>query len=126
MEPFEGRINRRTFIAGFVISIVALYAIVFIAEVIFVNADVGYFTFIPVVLSVLLLISISIRRLHDSGHSGYFTLLSLSGLGLLVLAVLWLKAGADGPNRYGDAPEKPFSVRKIFGLPPSTPPSLRA
>lgn len=51
---------------------------------------------------VLLLPSIAVatRRLHDVGRSGWWQLLSLSGIGLLVLIYWWVQPSADGANEY--------------------------
>ena len=46
-----------------------------------------------------------IRRWHDLGKSGWFTLLLLIPLVNLIVAIyLWVKKGDEGPNQYGDDP----------------------
>ncbi|EGK61653.1 hypothetical protein HMPREF9081_0437 [Centipeda periodontii DSM 2778] len=53
------------------------------------------------VVSVMLMI----RRWHDLGKSGWFSLLLLVPLVNLVVGLyLWVKKGDDGPNRYGEDP----------------------
>jgi len=49
----------------------------------------------------LQLLAVTVRRLHDVGRSGYWLLLGLTVLGLLVLAYWCLQPGAKGVNRHG-------------------------
>jgi uncharacterized membrane protein YhaH (DUF805 family) len=56
--------------------------------------------------------AVTVRRLHDTGRSGWWYLLILIPLvGGIVLLVFWLQRGTQGRNRYGDdpvaAPEPP-------------------
>lgn len=41
-------------------------------------------------------LAVSARRLHDIGMSGWWLLLSLTGVGGLVLLVLWAMPSKDG------------------------------
>lgn len=53
------------------------------------------------VLSVMLVI----RRWHDLGKSGWFTLLLFVPLANLFVGIyLWVKKGDEGPNQYGEDP----------------------
>jgi len=53
----------------------------------------------------------SIRRFHDSDHSGWWYALNFVPLVNIVFAIvqlIWLcQPGSDGSNRYGPAPEDP-------------------
>ena len=49
-------------------------------------------------------IAIGIRRLHDTGKSGWFLLLWLIPVvGWIILIVFWVQP-SDGPNEWGQAP----------------------
>lgn len=49
--------------------------------------------------------SVTIRRLHDVGLSGWFVLINIIPyLGFLIMMFFMLKKGTDGPNRYGEDP----------------------
>lgn len=50
-------------------------------------------------------VALKIRRLHDVGHSGWFVLLDLSGIGSLVLLIFTLQEGQKGKNQYGADPK---------------------
>lgn len=47
-------------------------------------------------------IAVAIRRLHDTGKSGWFLLLGLIPcIGAIILIVFWATEGTRGPNQYG-------------------------
>jgi uncharacterized membrane protein YhaH (DUF805 family) len=51
-------------------------------------------------------IGVSIRRLHDTGRSGWWLLIALIPLvGVIVLIVFLATAGNAGPNSYGQDPK---------------------
>lgn len=45
-------------------------------------------------------LAVGVRRLHDTGRPGWWWLLALTGIGTLVLLVLWALPGTPGPNRF--------------------------
>lgn len=50
-------------------------------------------------------IAIAVRRLHDTGRSGWFLLLGfLPLIGVIILIVFYVQA-SDGPNQYGPGPQ---------------------
>ncbi|KGD65230.1 hypothetical protein Y5S_01664 [Alcanivorax nanhaiticus] len=52
-------------------------------------------------------IAVAIRRLHDTGRSGWWLLISLVPVvGFIVLLVFMVLEGESGANDYGDAPAK--------------------
>ena len=51
------------------------------------------------------LLAVSVRRLHDSGRSGWFVLLLFVPLINLFCIALLCLPGTPGPNRYGPQPE---------------------
>ena len=57
------------------------------------------------ILDLLLLLpglSVSVRRLHDTGHSGWWVLIGIIPLiGWIWLFILMVKEGEKIPNRYG-------------------------
>ena len=58
-------------------------------------------------------ITAGIRRLHDRGMSGWWMLLMLVPvIGTIILVVLFVMRGDEGPNRFGPDPLDPFAVRK--------------
>ncbi|WP_158916058.1 DUF805 domain-containing protein [Caulobacter sp. S45] len=49
-------------------------------------------------------LALAVRRLHDSGRSGWWQLLQLTGIGSLVLLIWQLQRGTTGENRFGRDP----------------------
>ena len=54
---------------------------------------------------IFLLISISIRRLHDTGKSGYCLLLMLIPFGAFIILFFFLQDSTKGKNKYGPSPK---------------------
>ncbi|KVE09174.1 MULTISPECIES: DUF805 domain-containing protein [Burkholderia] len=50
-------------------------------------------------------IAVSVRRLHDTGRSGWFLLLALIPIVGSILLLVWMcSRGTEGPNRFGADP----------------------
>ena len=49
-------------------------------------------------------IAISVRRLHDMDHTGWWLLIVLTGIGGLILLIWFCFKGTEGPNRFGPDP----------------------
>ena len=57
------------------------------------------------------MISLAVRRLHDIEKSGWWYLLNcIPCIGSIILIVLFCKEGTAGSNRYGDDPKVPNVV----------------
>ena len=50
-------------------------------------------------------LAVNVRRLHDTGKSGWWLLISLVPFGALVLLVFYCQEGESGPNQYGPNPK---------------------
>lgn len=62
----------------------------------------GYFVYM---VSIVIIVSVQIRRLHDRDMSGWFTLLYFIPLiGVLILLLISSFAGSRGDNRFGKEP----------------------
>lgn len=52
-------------------------------------------------------IAVTVRRLHDTGRSGWYILLMAIPLAGIVLWFIWMVADSDsGPNQYGPNPKE--------------------
>jgi uncharacterized membrane protein YhaH (DUF805 family) len=49
-------------------------------------------------------LAVSVRRLHDLDRTGWWILLTLTIIGLIVLLIWDCTKGTDGPNRFGPDP----------------------
>ena len=113
---FKGRTSRRDYwiftLIHFLISFIMLMtfsvfgleylSILFVLYILF--------SFLPT-------ISITVRRLHDIGKSGYFILvLLIPYIGIFWIFLLTIISGNEGENKYGYDPKKPFSELDQIGV----------
>lgn len=68
----------------------------------------GLVLFLWMAVVAYLLLCSCIRRLHDSGHRGWYFLLTYIPLANLYLLYLLLFVADRTPNRYGSDPRKPY------------------
>ena len=69
-----------------------------------------------ILATILPLLSVSVRRLHDLDRSGWWVLLDLVPLvGWIILLVWFCTKGTDGPNRFG--PDRLASLGQISPRP---------
>ena len=54
-------------------------------------------------------IAVSVRRLHDIGRSGWWFLIALTGIGVILLIVWWIKDTTDEENIYGPNPKAEYT-----------------
>ena len=113
---FRGRLGRLAhFLQSIAIMGVLLAAIAGIASTLlatehFIGSDAVFVLgivgmIIAYVVAIVLLVFVSIKRLHDLDLSGWFYLVMLIPLASFLFALYMLFApGTDGPNRYGPAP----------------------
>lgn len=108
---FKGRINRRNFLIGNIISWFLIFSLIFslFASVPHNQNDISNFAVLTfLILDVLFLTFLSsliIRRYHDLGWSGWnLLLLFIPIMNLYLLLCLFLKIGQDKNNKYGDTP----------------------
>jgi uncharacterized membrane protein YhaH (DUF805 family) len=47
--------------------------------------------------------AVTVRRLHDTGKSGWWQLITITGIGTFVLLYWLVSSGDRSPNQYGDA-----------------------
>ena len=67
----------------------------------------GLFNYVYITAILIPTFAVSIRRLHDVGKSGWFSLIVLVPvLGLIWLIILFCSNGVDGQNRYGSDPKE--------------------
>lgn len=55
-------------------------------------------------------LSVGSRRLHDTGRSGWWQLLSIAPFGFIALMVMCATKGEEGANEYGEDPAAPATT----------------
>ncbi|MBD8898076.1 DUF805 domain-containing protein [Rhodanobacter sp. DHG33] len=99
---FEGRARREEF---WMFSLVDLIVTV-VAEAIGQAVHVPMLSGVYCLVTLLPCIAVGVRRLHDTGRSGWWMLIQLIPLiGGIWLIVLFATAGDSGGNRYGPDPK---------------------
>ena len=67
----------------------------------------GIFNYLYILAVIIPGIAVAIRRLHDVGKSGWFSLIILIPvIGLIWLLILFCAEGSEGDNRYGSKPNE--------------------
>jgi uncharacterized membrane protein YhaH (DUF805 family) len=104
---FDGRINRQPFWAGTIVLLIVNLVGQGLIQLLFGEGLIG------VLLSLVLAIAVTyasfavlIKRCHDRGKSGWWSLLALIPLiGLIWVVIdLGILEGSKGPNQYGPDP----------------------
>ncbi len=99
---FNGRARRKEFWMYY------LFLIIFMVVAAVIDAAMGSFVLSAVFTLVTLVptLSVYIRRLHDTGRSGWWILISLIPLvGSLVLFYFLISDGGVEDNQYGESPK---------------------
>ena len=105
---FSGRAHRREFwFFALVCSVVALalFAIDVATDTYDREAGLGLLTGIFLLATLLPSIAVGVRRLHDTGKSGWWWLISLIPfVGSIILLIMCAQPGEAGSNQYGPDP----------------------
>lgn len=106
---FSGRARRKeywmfvlmNFIAGIILALVDAALGIAIGE-----GAVGVLSVIYALALIIPSIAVAVRRLHDSGRSGWWLLISLVPLlGAIALIVFYCMDSEEGDNQYGPNPK---------------------
>ena len=62
----------------------------------------GFFELVAYVIVLLPSLAVGARRLHDTGRSGWWQLLYLTIIGIIVLIVWWVADGDKKKNKFGE------------------------
>ena len=62
----------------------------------------GFFELVAYVIVLLPGLAVGARRLHDTGRSGWWQLLYLTIIGIIVLIVWWVADGDKKKNKFGE------------------------
>lgn len=99
---FDGRASKSEFWYFVLANMILAFAIYAISYAIGLPFLYGLYTFAVLVPG----LAVQVRRLHDSGKSGWWWLLALTGFGALVLIVFYIADSDPGTNAYGPNPNQ--------------------
>jgi uncharacterized membrane protein YhaH (DUF805 family) len=106
---FQGRARRKAYWMFVLFNIIALVVLGVIEGAIGLSGQNGYgiLTGIYSLAMILPLIALAVRRLHDTGRSGWWILIGLVPLiGPIVLIVFYVTDSQPGTNQYGPNPKE--------------------
>jgi len=116
---FSGRARRSEYWWWFLV-----YGVVYlVALVLDANANAGTTAQLAAVVLLSLFLptlAVSVRRLHDTGRSGWWMLMTFIPVVGTILLIVWLASDSDETNRYGENPE---SLLSLWGLTNSVEPT---
>jgi uncharacterized membrane protein YhaH (DUF805 family) len=117
---FKGRAARPEY-WWFFLSYVIVYIV---ALIVFGALKAPVVAYIVILAYVLPLLSAAVRRLHDTGRSGWWYFIGLIPLvGPIILIVFLASAGNPGGNAYGPPPGGPSLPSMGGTVPPPPPPA---
>ena len=106
---FSGRARRSEywwFVAFSVVVLIIALVIDNAAGLKIEGQQIGWVYSVVALLLFIPSIAVTVRRLHDTGRSGWWWFLSLlCGIGAIILFVFCLMEGTRGPNEYGPDPK---------------------
>ena len=100
---FEGRASRSEFWWFYLFTVLVSLAANWVGLVVL-GDSMGLATLANLLL-LLPILAVEVRRLHDTGRSGWWLLLVFTGIGIIVLIVWWASEGQPDDNDYGPPPE---------------------
>ena len=101
---FSGRASRSEYWLFYLFLIIADIAVDIADTLIFGDAEFAPINLIFFLGVLIPTVAVSVRRLHDIDRTGWWGLLLLTVVGLLVLLYWNLKPGDEGENRFGNNP----------------------
>ncbi|OIQ18789.1 DUF805 domain-containing protein [Lacinutrix sp. MedPE-SW] len=111
---FEGRARRQEYWMFTLFNFLIIMALAIVSGVLATSLDAPAFMaiyFIYALAVVIPSLAVAVRRLHDTGKSGWYYLISLIPLiGGIWLIILFATEGDVGPNEYGPDPKKPTNL----------------
>jgi uncharacterized membrane protein YhaH (DUF805 family) len=96
----------RTSVGGFWRFVAVNFAIAIVLVILAGIADIFYILYFLYAIALIVPnLAVTVRRLHDTGRSGWFLLVGLIPfVGFIILIVLTVQP-STGPNEYGQGPE---------------------
>lgn len=106
---YNGRISRSQYWIGFLILVGVAFVIGMVLGAMGAGNEPGAPSLLEALLNIALIplvFAVYIKRFHDLGKSGWFSLLLIVPLVNILVGIFWLGfvKGTDGPNEYGEDP----------------------
>lgn len=112
---FDGRARRKEYWMFYLVSVGIIFGVAILTAILgAISESLAYVGVAAYVIAALGLmvpsIAVVVRRLHDTGRSGWWYFIALVPLvGGLVLLYFLVIEGDSGPNMYGPDPKNPYA-----------------
>jgi len=108
---FEGRAGRREYWTFVLFNIIFAFAVIILSSMIYAmygrTPNVIYYYYLYIFAMFLPNLAVMVRRLHDTGRSGWFFFVNLIPfIGSFWLLIILATDGLPGENRYGNNPKE--------------------
>ncbi|RED48316.1 DUF805 domain-containing protein [Seonamhaeicola aphaedonensis] len=108
---FNGRARRKEFWMFYLFHILIVFILAFVSGFLSGSSE-SLTVMIPLIIyglaTIIPYIAVCVRRLHDTGKSGWFFLISfIPYIGGLIILIFMAQNGNVGPNKYGPDPKAP-------------------
>ncbi|MBD2783199.1 DUF805 domain-containing protein [Xenorhabdus sp. DI] len=104
---FSGRARRTEYWMFSLFHSIVCVALIVLGSAIDENAGMALFA-VYVILTMIPGFAVTVRRLHDTNHSGWWLLISIIPFGGIVLLAFYCIEGTKGDNDYGVDPKKNY------------------
>jgi uncharacterized membrane protein YhaH (DUF805 family) len=107
-NDFSGRSRRKEYWMAFLINIIISFVVGFIDGAIGSNlwGGIGVLSALYIIALLIPGIAVTVRRLHDTGRSGWLLLIAVIPIIGAIVLLVWLAAdGNRGDNQYGPDPK---------------------
>ncbi len=121
---WQGRASRSEYWFFYLFNVLLVIAAILVIGIVGAITHAGiltgllYLVFVVASLGLILPgIAVTIRRLHDTDHSGWWVWIALVPLlGVILLIVWYCTQGTSGPNKFGDDPlqTSPEGIKQTF------------
>ena len=105
---FSGRARRKEYWMFVLVNVIITFVLGFIDGIVgtTLGNDMGLLSTLYTVAVLLPSLAVGVRRLHDTGRSGWWLLIALVPIiGAIVLLVFWVQDSQAGDNQYGPNPK---------------------
>ena len=99
---FSGRARRKEYWMFLLFNIIIVIALGVIETIVGTNSVIALFYTLAILLPGL---AVTVRRLHDTGKSGWWLLIGIVPLIGIVILVFMVQDGQTGDNQYGPNPK---------------------
>jgi uncharacterized membrane protein YhaH (DUF805 family) len=116
LQLFQGRVNRLGYLLAQLLGVVGVILIRIFNVT---NNGIEFiFLLLPIIALLVLLFSLTVRRLHDIGLSGWFILLLFFPIFNFIMTIFFLQLfpGQKKTNKYGSPPKFGVDITSLLGL----------